>query len=412
MINSRPVTHLSNPMWPVSIDSDSLCIQAGVRLKTPTATAALAARPRADWLDRIERMLELGAEAEGAFAASISVRLFEERLGELAAGLMNEIKATAARGGSSVEQKLGLLLREHQEAFVAQMMRFVDPSSDEAFPAILRGQLSSVTGAALKEISTLLSDPDEGALETIAKKLGKSVQDSERNILAQMAAKQAAANSGQSRGRTFEEAISAKLAQIATAMGCQVERCGDVPGMKRGKAGDHLITLDPGSTGGQEIRIVIEAKSRLEGGNRFSFEAVRSACASAKANRGAQAAIFVAATADCLPDAISFGQVGPSDFFVTFDPATGDDVGLTAGLYLARAAATACLSLGATGLVDIPAARQLVAEIRAKVERRTRILGYNNSALKAIHAASKCIDEDADAVLVSLRRLESIVVGK
>jgi len=55
--------------------------------------------------------------------------------------------------------------------------------------------------------------------------------------------------------------------------------------------------------------------------------------------------------------------------------------------------------------------KRLVDDIRERIERRARILALHNSATKAIHGASKAVDEDADAILAALSRLDGLLVA-
>jgi predicted neutral ceramidase superfamily lipid hydrolase len=198
------------------------------------------------------------------------------------------------------------------------------------------------------------------------------------------------------------------LSQLAAAMGCQAERCSDRLGPRRTRHGDHVLTLDPTSTADQVVRIVTEEKSRAEG-QRFGFEAVQKECALARANRDGAAAIFIAESRECLPDGLAFGQIGRCDYFVEYDPEAGDDIGLAAALYLARVAAIHDLKVTGPGPVDRIAARRLVAEVRDRIDRRSRIQAFHGTASKAIQNAAKAVDEDAETILASLLRLDRIL---
>ncbi|HEY9287497.1 MAG TPA: hypothetical protein VIT43_05700, partial [Candidatus Dormibacteraeota bacterium] len=144
---------------------------------------------------------------------------------------------------------------------------------------------------------------------------------------------------GTTKGRPFEEAITAKLVQLTVPIGAQVQRCADNLGARRRRYGDHLITLNPETTNGQPLRIVGEVKSRSEDGQRFTFTAIRQICEQARVNRDAAACIFIADTAEILPDGLAFGQLSPVDYFTAFDAETGDDTGIAVAIRLAMIAA-------------------------------------------------------------------------
>jgi len=196
-----------------------------------------------------------------------------------------------------------------------------------------------VSETAIQQVGLLLTDSEKGVLAKFAEKIATQIRESERNVLNTVITRQAQHATGLYRGKTFEEALSVKLCQVSAATGSHVDRVSAQLGVKRTRKGDHVVTLDPAQAGGETLRIVVEEKSRAEGGQRFSFEAIKRECEAARVNREAQAAVFVAESRETLPDGVGFGQVGRCDFFVEFDPAVGDDAALVAALYLARAAA-------------------------------------------------------------------------
>src|SRR5205823_5292598 len=128
--------------------------------------------------------------------------------------------------------------------------------SESGLPNVVARQLRKVTDVAIAQLNVLLADGDTSALGKWSEKISKQIQESERNILNQVIHKQAIASVGVGRGRTYEEALSAKLGQLSAAMGCQVERCSDRLGVKRTKHGDHLITIDMTASVGSTVRVV------------------------------------------------------------------------------------------------------------------------------------------------------------
>jgi len=356
------------------------------------------------------RLLEMGAQAEAAYRTNLTAQLFERRVEALGSSLATDLASILATGGHAVEVHLTQLLHRHEKDLLAQTMKFLDPGSEEGLPSVAAQKLRQVSDAAIEQVRHLLADGESGTLAKWADRITHQVQESERNVVAQFMQRQALMGTGFHKGRTYEEALSAKLAQVGAAIGYQVDRCSDQLGLKRSRHGDHVITLDPAATWGEAVRIVTEEKTRGDG-SRFGYEAVRKECEQARANRDAAAAVFIAETRDSLPDGVGFGQVGRADFFVHFDPGTGDDVGLVAALYLARHAALQRLQSSGNADVDRVAAKRLVDEIRDRVERRDRIERFHNSAVKAIHGAARALGEDTEAVLACLARLDGLLVA-
>jgi hypothetical protein len=217
------------------------------------------------------------------------------------------------------------------------------------------------------------------------------------------------ATRGTFKGRPFEEVMTAKLTQLTMPIGAQVERCADNFGVRRRKHGDHLITLDSESTRGQPLRIVAEVKSRSDNGQRFSFGSVREICEEARMNRGAVACIFVADTADILPDGLPFGQITPCDCFAVFNPDTGDDTALTVALRLSLAAALETVEVSEGSAVDLAAAQKVITDLRHLVDRLGKIESYHSSAKRAIESAGGYLDDLKAQIQTLLRRLDQIL---
>lgn len=393
------ITATPTPLTDVAIvvKTPTITIKSPLSITAETAATLLAESPPEHRLELFERLVEAGGNAELTYRSNITTQLFERRLDGLAASLRDELDAVVKSGGQSVEERLLRTLHKFEKDLSAWTARYIDPSSADGLPAIAASKLRHVTETAIKQVGVLLDDGQDGALAKWAERVAHQVQESERNILAQLVQRQTLDRTGVLRGRGFEEALSMKLAQIGLAMGSDLQRCGDTLGANRMKHGDHVLSFADGH------RVVIEAKSHV--GQRFSHAAVDKACNEARANRDAAAAVFVSETRDCLPDSVPFGQVGRGNLFVEFDP-DGDDVGLVAAVYLARAAA-AETKPSQSDRLDIAAVAALVREVRERVEHRSRIRTLHASALKAIGNANRVLDEDTEALLTYLARLDA-----
>jgi hypothetical protein len=393
---------------PVEVQPPTVTIKRRLVLDVEAAAPLIAEAPPGTRSATLERLLEFGAQAEGMYRTNLAAQLLERRVAALGDNLQVQLATTLKAGGHSVEERVTRLLHQHEKDLLAWATRYLDPSNEDAIPSVTARKLRQVSEAAIAEVRQLLADGDDGILAKWADSITRQVKESEANVVAQLVHKQAVATLGVHKGRSYEEAVSAKLAQLGLATGCTVDRCSDRLGLKRTRHGDHLITLDPATTGGETLRIVTEEKARSDG-QRFGFEAVEKECEHARANRGAAAAVFIAETRDSLPDGVSFGQIGHADYFVHFDPATGDDVGLVAAIYLARSGALQGLRNGGAEPVDRTAAKRLVDEIRERIERRSRIERFHSTAVKAIHNAGKALDEDTEAVLMCLARIDAML---
>ena len=94
---------------------------------------------------------------------------------------------------------------------------------------------------------------------------------------------------GTAKGADFEEALDARLGELARGAGDLLERTGWEPGdALRSKKGDFVVGIDPSRTRGVDLRIVIEAKDRTMPMRRFATE-----LAEARENRRAAVSLAV-----------------------------------------------------------------------------------------------------------------------
>jgi hypothetical protein len=394
----------------IVVEEPAVRIVRPLTIVAEAAAKVLAITPPNKRAAVFAHLLNVGAGADTLYSSSVIGQLWERQMTGMYQGFVTEMQSEFKAGGENVEEQMLRLLQRHERDLFAWATKLTDPTNDQGIPKIAADQMRKVTDLAIAQLNVILTEGDNSALGKWSDRILKQLAQLERNLLAQIVHKNAVASVGIGRGRDYEADISVKLSRIAPVMGCQVDRCSDHLGVKRSKHGDHLITLDPAITGGVIVRMVVEAKSRAEG-QRFSHQAIQKECEYARANREASAAVFVAEAREILPDGIGFGQIGRTDFFVEYDPDTGDDLGLTAAIHLARVASLQDLKPAGPGPVDRLAAHRLVAEIRDRIERRSRIQTYHASATKAIYGAAKALDEDTEAILSSLMKLDGLLVA-
>lgn len=152
-----------------------------------------------------------------------------------------------------------------------------------------------------------------------------------------------------------------------------------------------------------------ELKSRSADGQRFSFTATRQICQQARVNRGAAACILIADTAEILPDGLSFGQLSPVDYFTAFDGETGDDTGIAVAIRLAMVAAIGTVETLEAEAVDKAAAGEVIGQVRALVDRLSKVEAQHTSAKRAIDSAGRYLDDLKARIQALLRRLDEIL---
>jgi hypothetical protein len=198
--------------------------------------------------------------------------------------------------------------------------------------------------------------------------------------------------------------MGARLPILARSIG-RVEHCSRTPGDKAGNTGDYVVVMD-GYEG--DLRIAVEAKSQK---TPWSAERVRQELKAARLNRNSVAAILVTDSTEILPGRVGFGQVGPFDFFVAYDPVIGDDTALACALYLAKVAALSTASVETGDLVDIGGAQREVGIIRVLLEQFSRIETSHSKIDREVDTVRAVADGLKADLLTALRRLDAILAA-
>jgi hypothetical protein len=91
---------------------------------------------------------------------------------------------------------------------------------------------------------------------------------------------------GAGKGIDYEEAVGEVIVASLAPFRDTVERVGTELGSDRNRCGDYLAILDPDSTGGKEVQIVVECKARKNIGVRAALAELDRAMANREANAG------------------------------------------------------------------------------------------------------------------------------
>ena len=197
------------------------------------------------------------------------------------------------------------------------------------------------------------------------------------------------------KGGDFEDILEPMLADIARGAGDLVDRTADEAGeILRSKKGDFVLTVDPGLTGGADVRIVVEAKDRA-----MSGRAMRDELREAKKNRAACVGLVVFSPSHA-PAGIAPFDVRAGDVYCVVDPAAPDAATLEAAVRLARLLALAGLR-EIEAEVDVEAVRAAMTGVRGELE-----------ALKGIKSTLTSIANGATAVQAALDRLREAVIAR
>ena len=197
------------------------------------------------------------------------------------------------------------------------------------------------------------------------------------------------------KGTDFENLLEGLLNAAVHGTGDAVERTGVIAGdVMRSKKGDFLLTIDPQTCGGADLRVVVEAKDRG-----LSWRQIREELEAAKQNRTAAVAVAVFTPAHApsgvAPFDVRFGHV-----LCVVDPDAPDEVTLCAAIRLARLYALATLAERET---NVDSARVMAAIVAVKSEL---------DAIKAMKTQLTSVGRVAAEVSASLDRMREQVLAR
>ena len=197
------------------------------------------------------------------------------------------------------------------------------------------------------------------------------------------------------KGTDFENLLDGLLNEAIRGTGDALERTGITAGdVMRSKKGDFLLTIDPQTCGGADLRVVVEAKDRG-----ISWRQIREELEAAKQNRTAAVAVAVFTPAHApsgvAPFDVRFGHV-----LCVVDPDAPDGATLCAAIRLARLYALATLAERGT---NVDAARVMAAIVAVKSEL---------DAIKAMKTQLTSVGRVAAEVSSSLDRMREQVLAR
>jgi len=197
------------------------------------------------------------------------------------------------------------------------------------------------------------------------------------------------------KGTDFEDLLEGMLTEAVHGTGDAIERTGLNAGdVMRSKKGDFLLTIDPQTCGGADLRVVVEAKDRG-----LSWRQIREELEAAKQNRTAAVAVAVFTPAHApsgvAPFDVRFGHV-----LCVVDPDAPDGATLCAAIRLARLYALATL---AEREANVDPARVMAAITAVKSEL---------DAIKAMKTQLTSVGRVAAEVSNSLDRMREQVLAR
>jgi hypothetical protein len=220
-------------------------------------------------------------------------------------------------------------------------------------------------------------------------------------IEAAAAARGAERAKSSAKGADFEDLLESMLADLVRGSGDLLDRTGDETGdLMRSKKGDFVVTVNPHSAGGADLRIVIEAKDRP-----MSGRAMRDELREAKENRTAAVGLVVFTPAHA-PAGIAPFDVRAGDVYCVVDPVAPDPATLEAALRLARLLAVASLR-DVTAEIDADAIRSALAAIRAELDAIKGVKATLTSIATSSASVQACLDRLREAILARVAEAET-----
>jgi hypothetical protein len=396
------------PTSEIRVDGERIVVER-LTVRDPALAAIVADREPEDRPALVERALRIGLTALQDASLTVDVDMVRDEFEKL----LRSSEQASAKAAEALDQVLRTNFADGDGRLPRTLEKFL---GDRGALRTFVGELFDETkrDSAIGRMRTLLGTYFDGDASKLALLLDPTRQNSpmhqfraevasgferlhERLTAIEAAASARGAERAHSaaKGGDFEDILEPMLADIARGAGDLVDRTADEAGeILRAKKGDFDLTVDPGLTGGADVRIVVEAKDRA-----MSGRAMRDELREAKENRAASVGLVVFSPSHA-PAGIAPFDVRAGDVYCVVDPAAPDAATLEAAVRLARLLALAGLR-GIEAEMDVEAVRAAMTGVRGELE-----------ALKGIKSTLTSIANGATAVQGALDRLREAVIAR
>lgn len=406
------------PSGSVTVGGDQLTVERLV-LSDATAAAFIASRPEPERVPLVERALRIGLLALQDAGVQVNVdvvrREFETLLSRTqqvneraAAALDATLRENFSDGDGRLPRTLERFLgnRGALQSFVEEL--FDEKRRDSAIGR-LQGLLGSYFDGDASRLAILLDPTRFGSpLHQFRVEVTESFTKLNDRLTAIETAAATRASERQKqalKGADFEQVVADACGQAVRGFGDLLDRTGTEAGdVARSKKGDLLLTLDPGVTRGQELRIVIECKDRS-----LSGREMRTELGEAKRNRGACVALVVF-TPQHAPAGIAPFDIRGGDVYCVLDPDAPDASTMEAAVRLARLLALATLREQASG-IDGDAIARALAQIRGQLEEIRSLKVRLTSIGQISGEVARGLDTMRSGVLAKVADAEAVLAA-
>ncbi len=405
--------HASEPGH-VRLDGNRVVIE-DLAVIDPGLAAFLAVRPPADRPALVSRALRIGLLALQDAGASLDVdavrREFEamlrqtESLNERVTAQVDEVmRQNFADGDGRLPRTLETFLGDRGQLRTFTRELFDEERRDSAIGR-MRVLLGSYFEGDASRLAQLLDPTRMGSpLHQFRSEVSKGFEALNDRLTAIEAA--SAARAGErarsaAKGADFEDLLEAMLAEAMRGTDHLVERTTDAAGnVLRSKKGDFVVTIDPTTTRGASVRVVVECKDRA-----ISGRAMRDELGEAKRNRDAAVGLVVFSAAHA-PAGIAPFDVRLGDVYCAIDPEDPEPADLHAALRLARLLALAS-TRDADIEVDSGAVQAALERVRAELDAVRGLKTKLTTIGTAAKAVSAGLDQLRDGILARIGEAEA-----
>jgi hypothetical protein len=404
----------------VEVTGDRIVIEH-LAIADPGLATFVRSRPEGDRASLATRALRIGLLALQDAGASLDVALvrheFEamvrraEELNDRVAAQVDEVlRANFADGEGRLPRTLEAFLGDRGRLRTFTQELFDEERRDSAIGRI-RLLLGNYFDGDASRLALLLDPTRLGSpLHQFRTEVARGFEQLNERLTAIEAAASARASErarSTAKGTDFEDLVEDVLAHALRGTDHLMERTSDAAGdVLRSRKGDFVITLDPQTSHGGSLRLVVECKDRSVSGR-----AMREELEEAKRNRDAAVALVVFSSRHA-PAGIAPFDVRMGDVYCAIDPDAPDAATLEAALRLARLMAVSTIR-HAGAEVDASAVREALARIKPELDALRALKTRLTTIATASTAVSAGLDQLRDAILARLAETEAVLgVGR
>jgi hypothetical protein len=374
----------------------------------------LAAQPADDHSILVERAIRIGLTALQSVGVTLNVdavraefdrfadqsRVANERAAQT---LETVLRANFGDGEGRLPRTLETFLGDRGK-LRATVEELFDPKRQDSAVGRIGSMLGTYFDGDASRLAVLLDPTRLGSpLHQFRTEVADGFRSLQEKLVAIEAAQQARAGErakSAAKGGDFEAILESMLGELARGTGDLVERCGNDAGdAGRSKKGDFVLTLNPDSCRGSELRVVIEAKDR-----KVSGREMREELRAAKTNRDACAALVIFTPAHA-PAGIAPFDIRSGDVYAVVDPADPDPSILEAAVRLARLLALTSLRENEAE-VDLGEVQKSLDAIRETLDAIRGLKVQLSTISTTSIGVSAGLDKLREAVLAWIARAE------